>query len=162
MTSFSEQWICRSLRTILGELPNGANIQDTKEFRDVLTALEFYLPTILAEVYADWDQESLDGIYPIVARKTGDAEADIAGMCIIISDQTVTAIQLRLQIAPADDEFSWLECELGEKSDYGIVRVPYDSMDVLSKRLHAHFFGLLGKSDVIEWVYKVTYGMRRT
>jgi hypothetical protein len=121
-----------------------------------LTGLEFFLPQVLAEIYAEWNHESLDGILPQVARKTGNGEAEIFGLCILISDQTLTPLHVRLQVAASNDEISWLECRLGKHGKNGMVRTPYSS-SAAAKRLHA----LGGKPELIDWVYKVTFGPRR-
>jgi len=154
MASPSEQRVSRSLRTILTNLSNGARIEESKEFRDVLSGLEWFVSEVLTEIHPEWIPESLDGIYPLVARKTGEGEAEIFGLCIILSDQTLTPIHLCLQVSSSTDEVSWLECKLGEMGEHGMVRMPYKS---LHKRLHA----LEGRAAVIDWVYKVGFGQRR-
>ena len=122
-----------------------------------MSGLEFFLPQqVLSEIYPEWNHESLDGILPLVARKTGDGEADIFGLCIIISDQSLTPLHVRLQVAASTDEVSWLESRLGEQGKHGMVRTPYESSSAVAKRLYA----LDGKADLIDWVYKVTFGHR--
>jgi hypothetical protein len=159
MTSALEQSISRSLRAILADLPDNASIGDSEQFREVLSGLEFFLPhQVLNEIYPEWNHESLDGILPLVARKTGNGEAEIFGLCIIISDQTLTPFHVRLQVAAFGDEVSWLECRLGERGKQGMVRTPYESSSAAAKRLYA----LDGKADLIDWVYKVTFGHRRS
>jgi hypothetical protein len=157
MASGAEQCASRLLRAILADLPNGGDIPDSKRFREALSDLEWFLPEVLAEVYPKWNCESLDGIYPFLARKTGAEEAEIFGQCIFISDQTLTPLHLRLQISPDKDEVSWLECRLGEKGQHGIVRTPYHSLNANFKRLYL----LEGRADEIDWVYKVTFGRKR-
>jgi hypothetical protein len=156
MASRAEEVISRSLRAILADLPNSASIGESEQFREVLSALELFLPQVLNEIYPEWNHESLDGILPLMAWKTGDREADIFGLCIIISDQSLTPLHVRLQVDASTDEVSWLECRLGERGKHGMVRTPYSSSAV-AKRLH----GLDGKADQIDWVYKVTFGKRR-
>lgn len=158
MASSIEQSISRLLRPILAELPDGASIEDAEQFQEVLSGLEFFLPhQVLNQIYPEWDHESLDGIMPVLARKTGEGEAEILGLCILISDQTVTPIHVHLQVAASTDEVSWLECRLRERGKQGMVRVPYGSSSAMAKRLYA----LGGKLDLIGWVYKVTFGNRR-
>ena len=156
MVSRAEQIISRSLRTVLAELPDGASIGDCDLFRDVLSGLEFFLPQILSEVYPEWKGESLDGVMPLLACKRCELDAEIFGLCILISDQTITPLHVRLQVAASTDEVSWLECRLGEREKHGMVRMPYDS-SAIAKRLHA----LDGRQDLIDWVYQVTFGVRR-
>jgi hypothetical protein len=155
MASSFEQNISRSLRAVLAHLPHGASIGDSEEFREVLSGLAYFLPDVLGEIYPEWN-ESLDGILPMVARKTREGEADILGLCIILSDQTVTPLHVRLRATASYDEISWLECRLGERGNHGMVRTPYDSFGAVAKRLYA----LEGKPELIDWVYKVTFGQR--
>jgi hypothetical protein len=158
MASRAEQSVSRSLRGILADLANGASIPDSEQFHDALRALEVFVPEILAEVYSEWKQGGLDldGVLPVLARKTGDGEAEIFGLCVLISDQTVTPLRVSLQVAASEDKISWLECRLGERGKHGMVRAPYES-GATPKRLYA----LEGRVDSIEWVYKVTFGQRR-
>lgn len=156
MVSRAEQCLSCSLRAILEDVPNGTDIAVAGSLQDVLVGLEYLLPEVLQELYAEWQHESLDGIIPITARKLGKRAAEIFGLCIIISDQTLTPIQLRLQVAASEDEVSWLECRLGERGEHGMVRTPYESLNRVSKRLHA----LVGREDAIDWVYKVKFGHR--
>jgi hypothetical protein len=157
IASIAEQATSRSLRAILADLARGGNIPDSKQLRRVLSGLEWFLPDVLAEVYPEWKTESLDGIYPVLVRKTGDDEAEIFGQCIFLSDQTLTLFHLRLQISHGKDEVSWLECRLGEEGEHGIVRTPYHRFDASSKRLHS----MGGRADKIDWTYKVTFGRKR-
>ena len=120
-----------------------------------LARLEWFLPAVLREVHVQWRHESLDGLLPYVARKTGENEAEIIGHCILISDQTTTPLHLRLQLAQDADEISWLELRLGEQGESGMVRAPYPTLRM--KKVAALKDGI----DSIEWVYKVTFGDKR-
>jgi hypothetical protein len=157
MVSKAEGIVIRRLRVILAEMPTGETIGDSPEFREALSGLEWFLPTVLAEIYPEWTGESLDGIYPHVAQKTGEAEADILGHCCLMSDQTVSPIHVRLQLSSIADEVSWLELKLGEKGQVGMVRTPYSCSPSLDKRLHA----LSPRASTMEWAYKVTLGERK-
>jgi hypothetical protein len=97
------------------------------------------------------------GSYQCWPGSWGEGEAEIFRLCILLSDQTVTPLWVRLQVAACTDKVSWLECRLGERGKHGMVRVPYDSYTALTKRIYA----LDGRQDEIDWVYKVTFGHRR-
>ena len=156
ITTKSEQKASERLRKILAPLSVGAKIRDSADFRDVLISLEFFIPIVLQELHPEWKYESLDGIYPLTAHKTGDDEAEIFGLCIIISDQTLTPIHIRIQIAPSNDEVTWMECRLGEKTAEGWKRLPW-SVSKVNKLLAA----LAGREREIDWVYQVGFGERR-
>ena len=162
MASRAEQNVSRALRAILADLPTGADVLDSEQFRYVQSGLESFVPEVLREIHAEWHNESLDGFYPVVARKTETAEIEMVGLCILISDQTLTPIYLRFQIAPSADEVSWFECHLGERGKNGIVRMPYGSLDKALHREYERLYLLDGQDDTIDWVYKVTFGIHRT
>jgi len=149
MASRAEESTCRLLWAILADLPTGDPIPDSDYFREALGALEFYLSELFSE--------TLDGIIPLVARKLGDDEVEIFGVGILISDQTVTPLALQLQFVASGDAVSWLEGRLGERGDNGMVRTPYDSLHVVTKRLRK-----LGcRTDAIDWVDVLSFGQRR-
>jgi hypothetical protein len=157
MTSRIEQDLCSRLRSILSETPIGESIWDHPQIGDVTWRLERFIPAVLGEIHCEWQHEGLDGIFPLVFRKTEGGEAELFGLCLLISDQTLTPIHVRLQVAVSSDEVSWLECRLGEMGDQGMMRIPYEFEGPRQKRIHA----LEGRKDLIDWVYKVTFGERR-
>lgn len=154
MKASNEELTCRALRPILAQSVDGGDIPESEACLEMLTALEFFIPEVLAELYPEWKDESLDGFYPLVIRKTGRNGMEMFGLCILISDQTVTPIDLKLRIDSDRDEVAWLECRLGEAAEHGIGRWPLKSK---TKRL----FALEGRKDQIQWVYRVTYGEKR-
>jgi hypothetical protein len=136
---------------ILSELPE----RDYAYF-DFLHGLEFFIPEVLRGIHAEWDCESLDGFLLHTFRKWAENEAELFGLCILISDQTVTPIHVQLQICDALDEVSWLECQLGEMGTQGMIRTPYHERAAASARICAR-----GNSpDRIDWVYKVGFGTK--
>jgi hypothetical protein len=116
-----------------------------------LLGLEYFLPGVLREIHPEWNEQSLDGIFPVFARKTAEGEAEIYGQCILITDQTLTAIHVRLQIDASKDEISWLECRLGEMDQDGMVRRPYK---------FPRLYDLVATPDMVDWPYKVTFGRK--
>jgi hypothetical protein len=152
MASAIEEDIICLLRTALAPLPVGSVILESEYFRAALCCLESYLVALLRGINAEWKHESLDGILPLTSRKTGEQEVEIVGHCILITDQSLTPIHLRLQISSTDDEISYLECRLGERGEAGMKRTPYTSSFPASKRL------LAGDIDNVDWFYKVGFG----
>ena len=142
---------------MLASLPLHGTLEDTEELRNALSALEWFLPGVLQEIHSEWKYESLDGIYPALARKIGDDEIEIIGLCCLISDQTLTPLHLLLQLDSTQDAVSWLECWLGENTGNGMRRVPYASANVHGTMLH-----ILRRLDSIDWVYHVGYGARHS
>jgi hypothetical protein len=158
MASKAEQCVSRSLRTILADLPDDASFLGSEHLRDLFGGLEYFLPQVLRRTHPEWEHESLDGFCPLVARKTGDATAEIFGLCILITDQTLTPIHLNIQASSTAEEVSWLECKLGEACEGGMVRTPWPSGNSTGKLVHA----LEGRADTIAWVYDVAFGTRRS
>lgn len=154
-TSTAESYICRHLRLILASLPVGASLQESEGFDEALVGLARFIPEVLQEIHLEWKAESLDEIYPALARKTGDQEIEIVGLCCLLSDQTLTPLYLRFQLAPLEEGISWLECRLGEKTDNGMRRAPYTNATVHGNMLH-----VMKRLDSIDWFYSVGYGER--
>jgi hypothetical protein len=141
---------------MLASLPVECVLDDSEDLRHVLSGLEWFLPEVLREVHREWRGEGLDGIYPALAKKVGDGEIEIVGLCCFISDQTLTPLYVRLQLDATQGEVAWLECWLGEDSGNGMRRVPYSDATVHGNMLH-----VLRRLDSIDWVYHVGYGERQ-
>lgn len=153
----SEEIIAHSLREILAELPDGGSIGRDKRFDAVLSALGYFLPDVLAEIHHEWRREGIDGVLSLRVRRVSEIEAEIAGHCILISDQTIVPCHLCLQIDRQRDVVSWLELRLGQRGECGMIRSPYDPS------ASAKLYQLLDqKVDRIHWAYQVTYGERRS
>ena len=153
--SKAESHICDHLRPILASLPSHAAIDDSEEFDEVLRALERFLPEVLDEVHPEFTGEGLDGVYAAHAQKTAEREIEIIGLCCILSDQTLTPLHLRLQLAQATDYVSWVDCRLGENTATGMRREPYRGAIVNDNMLH-----VMKRLDSIDWYYHVSYGER--
>ena len=118
--------------------------------------LDWFVDSAIGEVYENddiWRRECLDGVYPELMSKRGEREIEIFGVCVLITDQSLVPVHLRMQIAADTDEITWLECRLGEKGREGLIR---DSRSCAFKRIYA----MNGNPDAIEWYYAVTYGER--
>lgn len=142
---------------ILTDQSSAAQIEDSEELQQALGALEIFVPEVLGELHPEWRGESLDGIIPVVARQTGDGEIEIFGLSFLISDDSLTPIHLRLQIALTLDEVVWLECRLGERGPKGMIRRPAEHLDAALKQLYL----LDGNADQIDWAYTATFGEKR-
>ena len=138
-----------TLSRVLDVLTPGARIEESEDLRELLGALERYLPEVLRRAYPEaWRCESLDGLYLAGAIKTGVRTAELTGMCILITDQTLTPFQVGLRVAATADHIEWVHCRLGERLDGELLRVPYASTK-WRKRLHAF------DASMVEWVYDV-------
>ena len=153
--SIPEQRVCERLGPLLREHSVGDSLGDLVTQRDLMASFEFFLPEVLREVHDEWQGESLDGVYPRYFRKTGEREAELLGLAIFISDQTLTPIHFRLQLSPAFDRVSWIDLRLGEHTEDGCRREPYGHAKVQGTMLH-----VAERFDSIDWFYHVGYGER--
>jgi hypothetical protein len=155
--SLPEQHVCENLSPLLREHAVGDSLHDPDSYSDVLRSLEYFLSTLLREVHDEWQHESLDGIYPWWFRKTGDREAALLGLAILISDQTLTPLYVQLQLSPTWDRVAWIDLRLGERTKTGCRRVPYGDASV--PRLVSH---VSERYESLDWFYQVGYGERES
>lgn len=153
----AEEILSRSLRAVLADLPLGADIPNSEDLRWFLSGLEYFIPQVIGEIHPEMLGQAGDGVYPIVARKTGDGEIECLGHFLFIADQKLTPIHLKLQLAETGDSVSWLECCLGERGEHGMVRTPYGSPGASTRLLLA----LTTRAPSLDWCYVVTFGERR-
>lgn len=158
MTSKTEEVVAHSLRACLAGLVENATIEESEDFRSLVSGLEFFLPAVLSEVHHEWRDESMDGFHLVVARKTGPREAEFIGLCILISDQTLTPIHIRLRGSASENEIEWLECKVGESGEGKgqMVRLPYDS-----PRQGKLLATLPNRLNTLDWAYHVGFGERQ-
>jgi hypothetical protein len=151
-----ESLLSQALRATLADLEDG-EIPDSEQFREALLGLQYFLPTILGEIHREWRFWGLDGIIPIVARKTGDREVDLFGLCCEVYECWLAPLHVRLQLSTEGDEVGWLECRLGERGQAGILRAPYDCLNKMRKRFQAVSYPI----RQVNWEYAVTFGARQ-
>lgn len=151
MGSKAKEIVTGNLRTILETLAQGESLEESESFRDVLSGLEFFLSDILIGKYPEWKYESLDGFHLAKASKIGVNQAELIGMCILNADQTLTPFHLRLKVAESKKGIEWLHCRLGENTEEGLLRIPYNS-----SKWKKYMYRLEASS--IDWVYEVTIG----
>jgi hypothetical protein len=159
MICTAEETASSRFRALLEGMPIGAAILDGQPLRDALRPLEHYIPKVLREIHPEWEDESIDGIFPYLVTKTGDNEAEIIGLCILLSDQSLVLLHLRFRLATRTDEICWMECRLGQAGPRGMVRTPYESI-MSPYKLWAKHSDLRAASDQLEWAYHVAFGNR--
>jgi hypothetical protein len=120
---------------------------------NLLFALELYIPQLLSRRYSEWEYESLDGFFLASARKIGSETAEFAGLCILISDQTVTPVFIRLTLNSSRDSIASYQVFLGEPGGghLGISGPPCNSP-------HAHRLleTVSARLNNIRWSYSIT------
>jgi hypothetical protein len=153
-----EQCVSRSLREILVDLPLGASLYDHERSHygqtgDLFPCLEYFLTAVLREIHLEWREENFDGVDPMFARKIGHREAELFGLCILISDQAHVPFHLLLQVATDTEEVSWLEFSVGERGHEGMIRS-------YSRSLYNRIYVLQENPQQIDWAYQVMFGNR--
>jgi len=144
-----------ALGVVLGRIREGEEFLFARELRVVLSGLEFALPRVLAEQYPYWKTESLDGFYLSEARKIGPDKAEMRGVCILITDQTITPFHLQTMVTSSKDDLSWLKCWLGKRGDGmgSMERVPWSEFHANSELY------LQNPLEQTDWVYEATFGV---
>ena len=145
----------RSLRKVLKPLSAGASIEESGEFSEFQSALERVLQTLLAKEYDTWRSEGVDGFRFGVARKLGPEEAEFAGLLLLVGNQSWIPMHLRIRLAQEQDEFEWLECNVGEDrdDDEPLAGTLYGS-NREAKSLHS----VLNRLESIPWAFQITRG----
>lgn len=152
MTSQHETATCRALRSILAENPVGADLkgEDPRDrLRDLRLALEYFIPEALKENYAEWRWDALDSVEAVTARISNESEAEILGMAILMNDQTLVLLHVRLGLDDLGDQLRNFDIRLGEVTKTGMVRIPMSRHDALWKRVYL----MEGDPEGIEWMY---------
>jgi hypothetical protein len=108
-----ESQLASELRALVREFQVGDQFTVAPS-ADICSSLELFLPQVLRIRYREWLEESLDGIFVARALKTGPAAAQLAGTCILISDQTVTPFLVDLELSPTADSVAAFRVFLGE------------------------------------------------
>ncbi|REJ72519.1 MAG: hypothetical protein DWQ29_20965 [Planctomycetota bacterium] len=132
-------------------------VEQDHEFFDDLGS---FMVDVLSEVYQEhraWVGEYLDLVTPRAARKIGERNAEIMGLCLPTWNRGVLPFHVRLQIAEHDDFVRWCECRVGEKGcDGRLLKGDWDSSDRVINQMYA----LDGNPSAIDWFYKATFGDR--
>jgi hypothetical protein len=154
-----EERLCARLARLLCEHAVGDSLGDEWSTRDLMASFEYFLPDVLREARREWRSESLDGIYPQIFRKIGVRDAELVGLAIFISDQSLNPIHLQLQLASEFDRIAWLDLRLGEQTSGGRLRVPYREYNEWKV---SPLLDVAKRYDSIDWYYHVGYGKRQS
>ena len=155
MATAIEERLSRHLRSVCGDLSDGADLSQASDLDEMTSSLEFFLQASLCAVDPFWRKESLDGLQHELAIKAASRQVELAGRCILMSDQTVTSYHVELRVAAALDEIEWFDCRLGELVDGTLVRLPYDRGRGLIR-----IPTIANRLDSIKWRFHVGFGHR--
>lgn len=148
-----DQRISRSIGTILAGKPVGADVTRDVSLADVLLDLERFIPENLKDGHQEWRNEGLDGVLPLLALKTGEREIDLVGHCVLISDQSIAPLRVRVRVSRLATGIEWFECKLGQRGERGMIRRPYGEYPASKQLLGA----IRGGTEQIDWAYGVEF-----
>jgi hypothetical protein len=144
--------LAADLRAVLTDVPVGADFEVTPA-AEICTSLELFVPEMLRRQFSGWARESIDGFYVAKATKVGDDAAELAGTCILISDQTVTPFWVRLQWSVTRNKVASYEIRLGEpgRGTLGISGPPCNSREATDMLLR-----IIDRLHGVRWAFRVT------
>ena len=119
---------------------------------EICNILELYIPEQLSHHYSEWTSESLDGFFVVSARKIGLKTAELAGLCILMSDQTLTPFFIRLALTSSHDSIASYQVYLGEPGGgrLGISGSPYGTSPA-----NKFIANIIPRLDYIKWSYTI-------
>ncbi|WP_242166344.1 hypothetical protein [Lysobacter sp. M15] len=141
----------------LASLMEGVRVEEEFEVRpssSLCSSLELFLPAILRNKYPSWEKESIDGIFPSSAVRTGEGSARIFGIAILISDQYVTPFLANIDLTSDGCQIRVAEVFVGEAGGgkLGISIAPFSK-----DKIETQIFHISKRVNEIEWKYKVKF-----
>jgi hypothetical protein len=114
--------------------------------------LERLVPQLLAVEHGEWRGESLDGFYFSSAVKSDDGSAVLTGLCMLLSDQTLTPFIFNLSLSD-EAELGAIRIRLGEPGEghLGISGPAWGSSEVLKS-----LWTLEAQLETVDWAYDVS------
>ena len=149
-----EAQISSEIRLLLAGKPVGAEF-DVEPSSDFCYSLELLIPQLLSKQYSEWEKESLDGIFVARARKAGREAIQIAGTCILISDQTVTPLLVELVLDSQNDSVVHFRVRLGER---GGGKLGISGPDCNSREAKQLLATVTTRLNHIRWSYTIEAG----
>ncbi|HKO92435.1 MAG TPA: hypothetical protein VJU61_14840 [Polyangiaceae bacterium] len=131
-------------------------MMDTAHLRELLTALEFFLPEVLRRDFSFWRHESLDAIFPVRSHAPSAGSVEIYGLALLVSDQSLTPMYAQVAGSSEGDDIAWVHCKLGERDPGGnrlIVPARYRA-DLVDQALQ----GLRERRPPIAWAFTIGRG----
>jgi hypothetical protein len=141
--------ISSGLCALIGGLSVGTRFE-VRSDSDMCGALELFFPRLLRIEYQEWLHESLDGIFIESAIKKSENSVVIAGVCILIRDQTLTPFESEISISSSGDDVVGCALQIGEPGG-GALAISGPSCNSTDAVLYRA--NLMARLDNIEWVF---------
>lgn len=154
VTARLEAKLASALRELLAGVAVGAEV-NVDPSADFCSSLEVVLPRLLRLRHSEWAKESLDGVFVALARKTGPAALQLAGTCILITDQTVTPLLVDLVLSSFGESIESIRVRLGEP---GGGPLGISGPDCNSQAAEHLLATLTTRLDEILWSYEIASG----
>lgn len=151
ITGSLEAQLASELQALLSGVPVGSEFTVAPS-SDFSYSLELFIPRVLRHHHSEWAKESLDGIFVARARKTGSVAAELAGTCILMSDQAVTPFLIALALSPLGKSIQLLQVCIGEPGGGSLGISGPDCNSREAKNLLADISTRLGS---IAWSYRI-------
>jgi hypothetical protein len=128
VVSRAEAATASQIRTITDRTTTPTDLSSAPALRELLPAIQFFLPEVLGNDHAFWRHEGLDAIFPLRAESPASGRVDIYGLALLIGDQSLTPVYTELVHSSDGEGVSWVQCKMGERdaSDTRpLIRAPY-------------------------------------
>lgn len=146
-----EAKVASELRIYLEKIPVGSEFK-VEPSADLCYVLELYVPKLLSNYYPEWANESLDGFLVANARKITEITVEICGLCILISDQSVTPFFICFTLNSLYDSIASYRILLGEP---GGGRLGISGPPCNSPRAQKMLENVNTHSNIIQWSYTI-------
>jgi hypothetical protein len=147
-----EAIVASELNALIKNISVGSTL-NVEPSANLLSALELYIPQLLSRQYSEWEKESLDGFFLANAQKIGSESAEFSGLCILISDQTVTPVFIGLALTKSRDSIASYQVFLGEP---GGGRLGISGPPCNSANSHRLLETINARLSNIHWSYVIT------
>ena len=141
----------QALRDILQPLPPKCDIPQDEHLQEAMNTLEVIVSLLLKEQFDTWRYEALDGILLTVAQRRDADTAFFGGDCILITDQTVSPIEVEVTLGGGGAGLVRVCCRVGEKQDGKLMRHSYDK----EHRYRTLIWQERDPHHELEWMYFV-------
>lgn len=145
-----ERVAAAQLAAILEPAPVGSALP-VDSASPLCNTLELLVPRVLRPGHPEWERESIDGFFFASAMKTDGASAELAGTCILITDQAVTPFVLNVRLAGAQS-FQFFRIRLGER---GAGPLGISGPSATSRAAEEMLQALAPRLADIDWAYDV-------
>lgn len=144
--------LAKALGNLLSETPVGAGVEIASS-STICGCLELIVPTVIAGTRPEWRGESVDGFLVERTSRTGARSVQVAGCCVLMSDEALSPFLIDLTVDEAGEELHSIRVRVGEpgRGSLGISGPKCGSSGADKYR-----GSVLARLDQIAWVYDCT------